>query len=538
MALTNGKGRLVSDPSIGVSDLMAPLQAYMQTKSSRDLELILEIPRGTSWKTAINCEWLATVSSLFQGYAKVAPNTMLPPKKHRAALAQLHQEGKINFSRKSDADFFDYVDEMLRVCFSQFRQLAQSPDACERAFRKASPIQVKAIEDVLSMLTVGKEKVAALVAQEEGGVCGQDSAPTLVTPGALNKCVSSEECLAVVPAEAPAPRPKQPASLRRMGGFEDLLASQISNFSPAAIFEAVLAGPGLETLETEEELPCTPPEKAAQKSERSPLGFEGFLSQGDYGPDADKLLQAAVETVPIGENGQCQLQIFRNNSHYQNKKKSKKGKGKGKGQSKGPLKSSGHKVEKKSPGHSAQKKCLSQNMEPEEVKPGQKTISACKNQKNRGPNMEPKGRQDSGQKTDSNHKKKQPKLEQEDTQRPSLKTDSEQKKKQTRTESNPDAKPSTPEPPAFRVRQKRPEQLPGPAAEVAVEEENVVSRTVRRKRFVSRAWHTTYDAEISRGTSKEQARAVARAAFAKAAEHFDKKEPRSFQSQAQLANNP
>ena len=162
------------------------------------------------------------------------------------------------------------------------------------------------------------------------------------------------------------------------------------------------------------------------------------------------------------------------------------------------------------------------------MKPGHK------NQKNRGPNMEPKHRQDSGQKTDSNHKKKQPKLEQEDTQRPSLKTDSEQKTKQTRTESNPDAKPSTPEPPAFRVRQKRPEQLPGPAAEVAVEEENVVSRTV----FVSRAWHSTYDAEISRGTSKEQARAVARAAFAKAAEHFDKKEPRSFQSQAQLANNP
>ena len=219
MALTNGKGRLVSDPSIGVSDLMASLQDYMQTRNSRDLELILEIPRGTSWKTAINCEWLATVSSLFQGYAKVAPNTMLPPKKHRAALAQLRQEGKINFSRKSDADFFDYVDEMLRVCFSQFRQLAQSPDACERAFRKASPIQVKAIEGVLSMLTVGKEKVAALVAQEEGGVCGQDSAPTLVMPGALNKCVSSEECLAVVPAEAPAPRPKQPASFHRMKGL-------------------------------------------------------------------------------------------------------------------------------------------------------------------------------------------------------------------------------------------------------------------------------------------------------------------------------
>ena len=50
--LVRRKSRLVSDPSLGVSDFMQPLTEYMEDQQSRNVEALLKVPKGTSWKTA------------------------------------------------------------------------------------------------------------------------------------------------------------------------------------------------------------------------------------------------------------------------------------------------------------------------------------------------------------------------------------------------------------------------------------------------------------------------------------------------------
>ena len=46
------KGRLVCDPSLGVSDLMEPLKEHMLQNANRNVEALLQVPKGTSFKTA------------------------------------------------------------------------------------------------------------------------------------------------------------------------------------------------------------------------------------------------------------------------------------------------------------------------------------------------------------------------------------------------------------------------------------------------------------------------------------------------------
>ena len=295
--LLKTKSRLVSDPAIGVSDLMTVLKDFMQNKKCRDLEKILEVPRMTTWRTAVDVDWMAKLAPLFKSYAAVAPNTMLPPKKHRLAILQCHAESQINFGKKSDEDYADFCDSMIRVCFGQYCQLAQSPEAAERAFRKASPSQVQAIEEVMALLKVSKD-------EEEPS---EPTAPPVPVP--------SDPPPLPPPESPPAASPPAGSSTshRSTPMRTDSLETVVdpSPINPKALFESILAEPDFDP-----ELAATPDKKKPKfKRVSSPFGFEKFVDE-EMEDDSDRkdLIREAFETLPLGSDGKSQLTIFRNNA--------------------------------------------------------------------------------------------------------------------------------------------------------------------------------------------------------------------------------
>ena len=467
--LLKTKSRLVSDPAIGVSDLMSVLKDFMQNKKCRDLEKILEVPRMTTWRTAVDVDWMAKLAPLFKSYAAVAPNTMLPPKKHRLAILQCHAESQINFGKKSDDDYADYCDSMIRVCFGQYRQLAQSPEAAERAFRKAGPSQVQAIEEVLALLKVSKD-------EEEPS---EPTAPPVPGP--------SDPPPLPPPKSPPAASPPARSSTShhstpmRTDSLETVVDP--SPIDPKALFESILAEPDFDPE-------LTTPDKKKPKFKRvsSPFGFEKFVDE-EMEDDLDRkdLIREAFETLPLGSDGKSQLTIFRNNAPRKP------------GQNKGSV---GATVETK----------MGKNSK----------LLKAKAKAKKGMAKNPKKKPSTKDGAKSNL--------------PEVPAEIEMAENPGAQNANPIEEMPVPSV-TRRVSGKQSSVPPcdeekGEGGKHVKEKKPLdMSRSGRRRRVVSKAWHSTYDAEIARGVSNEKARLKARKAHKEAAGKFDAEEPLIRKSQ-------
>ena len=258
----------------------------------------------TSWRTGVDVAWLAYLAPLFKRFAAVAPNTMLPPKKFRTAVMNLNQQQKTNCGSKSDDDHADYIDQMCRIAFAQYRQLAQSAEASEKAFRKASPLQVSAIEEV-RLLNVDPPTSASDPSQAPTSANPSPPPPVAApsTPETTTKPVATPT------GSETATRPIRTDSQETLPGCPSI------PIDPEAVFAAVLA----ETEDTEPDprLDTPPAKKAKFQRASSPFGFDKFIGEEfDSAEDEDRhrLLREAYETIPLGENGESQLTIFRNHA--------------------------------------------------------------------------------------------------------------------------------------------------------------------------------------------------------------------------------
>ena len=204
--LVSRTSRLVSDPSLGVSDLMQPLTEYMEERRSRNVEALLKVPKGTSWKTAPSGEWMASLATLMGKYTLIAPNAMIPPKKHRAPLMRIHQESAINFSKKPTEDFLDWADESIRICLAQFRVIKNCELSRSRAFKKIGPVEIAAADKVLQQMdlinldqTDSQENLPAEPAKETSEA---DSVSTAVVPFVPRKDEQAAKTMSLGDAEA------------------------------------------------------------------------------------------------------------------------------------------------------------------------------------------------------------------------------------------------------------------------------------------------------------------------------------------------
>ena len=57
------------------------------------------------------------MGTLMLGLFAICNNGVVASKKLKGALSKLHaEEGRMNFGRKQDQDFYDYIDELVRIC--------------------------------------------------------------------------------------------------------------------------------------------------------------------------------------------------------------------------------------------------------------------------------------------------------------------------------------------------------------------------------------------------------------------------------------
>ena len=148
------KPRLTADPTVGVGDLLEPLKTLMEDEKEDNLMKLIEPPSTASWKSGCPTCWLASLGDLFKKYVKVAPNSIISSKKHKTAIERLAANKKINFTRKSNDDFVDAVDDHIRIGLSHLRQLKQDPKKKEQAFRNCDREQQRALDDILDLMNV------------------------------------------------------------------------------------------------------------------------------------------------------------------------------------------------------------------------------------------------------------------------------------------------------------------------------------------------------------------------------------------------
>ncbi|CAE6929461.1 unnamed protein product [Symbiodinium sp. CCMP2592] len=238
--------RLVADPALGVSDLEACLKdfhsACTDSKKSLNFGEYLKLPPGLTWKSAPNAAHLAKLSPLLCKYAAIAPNGVLPSKKHKMALESVHNSiGLQKSEKRSLPDFLDFCDDTIRMALSHCRSL-KNDLAKARLFRKADSSQQRAIEDVLSLLTGVSAEAVAEEAVERGS--GSQSL-ALVAEEAVERG-SGSQSLALVPQgvstssleveEVITPGAKKLAESQ--GLCSEL--QQFQQVEPAAVFQSVL----------------------------------------------------------------------------------------------------------------------------------------------------------------------------------------------------------------------------------------------------------------------------------------------------------
>ena len=116
------------------------------------------------WKTSADVSWLARehIAKLFVGFFKIASNGVLSSKKLRSALVKLQTEKhRLNFGKQSDGDFFDKMDEQLRVAAKHYREMKKDSHTYRRAMKKASEHEKQQIDLVLSYLDVDEPQTGA-----------------------------------------------------------------------------------------------------------------------------------------------------------------------------------------------------------------------------------------------------------------------------------------------------------------------------------------------------------------------------------------
>ena len=145
---------------ITVRDIMEVIDTWLLRRGTRDMWQLLKFCNGHTWKTGVVVEVLADLSDLFREAFCLAPNTLLPPARLEEALRQCDNENKLNFTEPlmETDDFCEKVGLVLRRVAAKYRDLFDYPNLYERAMRRASALQRKKIDQVLSIVKNGAAK--------------------------------------------------------------------------------------------------------------------------------------------------------------------------------------------------------------------------------------------------------------------------------------------------------------------------------------------------------------------------------------------
>ena len=149
--------RACPDPLVSVADIQKVFASFCKKEGSWDLyALLFKTSSRKTWKNAPDSTFLAgNVSQLCLGFFKLSNNGVMASKKIRLALEKLqHETHRLNFSQHHDGEFFDMVDQQVRIACSMFRDLKTSPCKYATCMRKASTSEKETVDGVLQHLVV------------------------------------------------------------------------------------------------------------------------------------------------------------------------------------------------------------------------------------------------------------------------------------------------------------------------------------------------------------------------------------------------
>ena len=156
--------RLVADPSIGVGDLVSAVRNFCMFKGTSDLALIVSPNNGRTlaWKSRPDAEFMVKLAGLCYDLAVLAPNSKLPSKKLRQALAQLLLQGDIrNMTQKENNSFLDLGDLTIRIAMAQFRTCKQDLQQREIVMKRLQKSDQAKISHVLQRLQLPDQCTAS-----------------------------------------------------------------------------------------------------------------------------------------------------------------------------------------------------------------------------------------------------------------------------------------------------------------------------------------------------------------------------------------
>lgn len=67
-------------------------------------------------------------------------------------MKKINSVDKINFAEKADDDFYDWIDDSIRIACKQFRDLKSDPKTCERTLKLHSSTKSTRIAPVLNIM--------------------------------------------------------------------------------------------------------------------------------------------------------------------------------------------------------------------------------------------------------------------------------------------------------------------------------------------------------------------------------------------------
>ena len=155
--------RAKPDPAVGVADLMKPFIKVCGESGTWDLQQLLfpgESTRKLGWKSAPEAAVVSreALCKLCMGLFQVSSSGVFAGKKLKAALWKLQtEEHRLNYSRKADSDYFDRLDEQIRIVCAQYRVLKKDQLAYARFCRKCSSAEKDRVDSVLAFLDLGEE---------------------------------------------------------------------------------------------------------------------------------------------------------------------------------------------------------------------------------------------------------------------------------------------------------------------------------------------------------------------------------------------
>jgi len=325
-----GARRLITDPSIGVADLMGPLESIMASEGSRDLMALIGPPKGcTSWKTTPSPTWLSNTSDVALDYFDLAPNGMLPPKKNKVALEKIDAGGKANYTKNDRATWAEDLDEIIRTILRHFREMKKYTEVRERYFKQASPAEKRKINEVLKKVVVSDEVDLGLVPKSpKSWEAGEASEIPKSRVASSEKAAMSPLTTALVLApevesKPPEVSPTRSASAPARRAREGVPTIRIHPGDPSKMAETALDifSKMLKPAESEESsAEASPPPKVGPKVEpkvepSAPLQKPHFLAlmmaNQQYSTEEQDLLLAGAETPALNSKGSTQLQRLR-----------------------------------------------------------------------------------------------------------------------------------------------------------------------------------------------------------------------------------